>query len=97
MVKVQKAIEYGADAIMDLSTFGDTKKFRRLTCGEINSYAWTVPMYDAVASLEKYKRYVCRGVIQSSRGTLWRWNWFHTIHAGLNRTCVDRLKIIKIN
>lgn len=29
MVKVAKAIEYGADAIMDLSTFGDTKKFRR--------------------------------------------------------------------
>ena len=53
MVKVQKAIEYGTDAIMDLSTFGDTKKFRKELVEKSSVMLGTVPMYDAVAKLGK--------------------------------------------
>lgn len=93
MVKVAKAIEYGADAIMDLSTFGDTKKFRRELVEKSTVMLGTVPMYDAVAKLGK-------NIKDMSVEDLFRVVEEHcidgidflTIHAGLNRTCVDRLR-----
>lgn len=51
--KANKAIEYGTDAIMDLSTFGDTKNFRKNLIANCTTMIGTVPMYDAVAKLEK--------------------------------------------
>ena len=47
--KVRRSIELKADAIMDLSTFGDTRAFRRRTVEISPVMIGTVPVYDAVA------------------------------------------------
>ena len=78
---------------MDLSTFGDTKKFRRELVEKSTVMLGTVPMYDAVAKLGK-------NIKDMSVEDLFRVVEEHcidgidflTIHAGLNRTCVDRLR-----
>ena len=93
MVKVEKAIEYGADAIMDLSTFGDTKKFRRELVKKSPVMLGTVPMYDAVAKLGKnIKDMTVDDLFSVVEEHCEDGIDFLTIHAGLNRTCVDRLK-----
>lgn len=51
MQKVQAAIDMGAEAIMDLSSFGDTQKFRRKLTSECPAVLGTVPIYDAVVCI----------------------------------------------
>ena len=51
--KVRRSIELKADAIMDLSTFGDTRKFRQRTVAISPVMIGTVPIYDAVARLPR--------------------------------------------
>ena len=46
--KVNNAVKMGAEAIMDLSSFGDTQKFRRKLTAECPATIGTVPIYDAV-------------------------------------------------
>ena len=46
--KVQSAVDMGAEAIMDLSSCGDTQKFRRLLTEKCPAMIGTVPIYDAV-------------------------------------------------
>ncbi|PIE69185.1 MAG: thiamine biosynthesis protein ThiC [Deltaproteobacteria bacterium] len=91
--KVKKAIEWKTDAIMDLSTFGDTRAFRRRTVEISPAMIGTVPMYDAVA---RYGKDVASLTvddvfdvvkIHAEDGVD-----FLTIHAGLNRHAVERVK-----
>ena len=51
--KVQNAISMKAEAIMDLSNFGQTREFRRRLVGMSTAMIGTVPMYDAVGMVEK--------------------------------------------
>ena len=91
--KVRNAINLKADAIMDLSIFGDTRVFRRRLVEESPVMLGTVPMYDAVAKLGK-------NIKDMSVDDLFRVTEEHmvdgidflTIHAGLNRTCVERVQ-----
>ena len=43
----------GAESIMDLSSFGDTQKFRRRLTAECPVIIGTVPIYDAVVYYHK--------------------------------------------
>ena len=43
MEKVKDAVDMGAEAIMDLSSFGDTQKFRRKLTAECPAILGTVP------------------------------------------------------
>ena len=96
MEKVKKAIEYGADAIMDLSTFGNTRKFRRELVSNFNIMLGTVPMYDAVAKLGKnIKNMTVDDLFTVVEEHCQDGIDFLTIHAGLNLACVDRLKNTK--
>ena len=45
--KVHSAVEMGAEAIMDLSSYGDTRTFRRKLTSECPAMIGTVPIYDA--------------------------------------------------
>ena len=47
------AIEYGAEAIMDLSNYGKTQEFREKLIEYSPAMIGTVPMYDAIGYLEK--------------------------------------------
>lgn len=51
--KVQRAVDMGAEAIMDLSSFGDTQKFRRMLTEKCPAIIGTVPIYDAVVYYKK--------------------------------------------
>jgi len=53
MEKVRSAVDMGAEAIMDLSSFGDTQKFRRRLTAECPAVIGTVPIYDAVVYYHK--------------------------------------------
>ena len=53
MRKVNLAIEFGAEAFMDLSNDGKTNTFRRELISRSPAMIGTVPMYDAVGYLKK--------------------------------------------
>ena len=54
--KVMEAVKMGAESIMDLSSFGDTQKFRRKLTAECPAVIGTVPIYDAVVYYNKALR-----------------------------------------
>ncbi|WP_319202500.1 phosphomethylpyrimidine synthase ThiC [uncultured Ilyobacter sp.] len=91
--KVMNSIKLGADAIMDLSTFGDTRGFRRKLADMSPAALGTVPMYDAVA---KYGKNIASMTVEDLFKVVEEHCEdgmdFLTIHAGLNLTCVERLK-----
>ena len=51
--KVQRAVDMGAEAIMDLSSYGDTRKFRQMLTQNCPAMIGTVPIYDAVVYYHK--------------------------------------------
>jgi phosphomethylpyrimidine synthase len=91
--KVRRAIELKADAIMDLSTFGDTQAFRRRAIELSPVMIGTVPVYDAVA---RYGKEVPKISVDDFFNTVLLHAQdgvdFITIHAGLTRTAVERLR-----
>lgn len=91
--KVEKSIELKADAIMDLSIFGDTRAFRKKLIEKSNVMIGTVPIYDAVAKygkkIEDIKVDDFFDVIETHAKDGVD---FMTIHAGLTRTTVERIE-----
>jgi phosphomethylpyrimidine synthase len=91
--KVRRSIELKADAIMDLSTFGDTRAFRRRTVEISPVMIGTVPIYDAVARYGKEVASISVDDffdvvrIHAEDGVD-----FMTIHAGLTQVAVQRLR-----
>lgn len=93
MRKVKEAIKLKADAIMDLSTYGNTGEFRRKIVEVSPVMIGTVPVYDAVA---KY----CKDIKDISVDEFFKVVEEHakdgvdflTIHAGLNKVAVERIK-----
>lgn len=91
--KAKKAIEMGAEAIMDLSSYGKTREFRRKLVGMSKSMIGTVPMYDAIGHLDKdlgqisAKELIDVVKVHAEDGVD-----FMTIHAGINRKTAERLK-----
>ena len=53
MEKVRSAIGMGAEAIMDLSSHGDTQPFRRRLTAECPAMIGTVPVYDSVIHYQR--------------------------------------------
>ena len=93
MQKVQAAIDMGAEAIMDLSSFGDTQKFRRKLTSECPAVLGTVPIYDAVVYYNK----ALKSITSDEWMDIVRMHAedgvdFMTIHCGINRATADRFK-----
>lgn len=94
--KATVAVEYGADAIMDLSTGGDLNETRRTILKEVEVPVGTVPIYQA--ALEKAN---VRAVVDMSSDDLFNAVRNHakdgidfvTIHAGVNQNSLARLKL----
>jgi phosphomethylpyrimidine synthase len=91
--KIQDAIDLKADAVMDLSTFGDTRAFRRKVVSMAPVMVGTVPVYDALAcsqvplSAMSVDQFFETVVTHAEDGVD-----FMTIHAGLTLTAVERLR-----
>lgn len=94
--KVDIALKYGADTLMDLSTGGDLKKIRTTILGRAPIPLGTVPVYQAaIESIEKRGSILAMtvddlfGVIeaQAREGVD-----FMTVHCGLTARAIERLK-----
>ena len=91
--KAKKAIEMGAEAIMDLSSYGKTREFRRKLVGMSKSMIGTVPMYDAIGHLDKdFCQISSKDLIDVVKVHAEDGVDFMTIHAGINRKTAERLK-----
>ena len=93
MQKVDMALKYGAEAIMDLSNYGKTANFRRDLIDRSPAMIGTVPMYDAVGYLEKdLASITAQDFLEVVRAHAQEGVDFVTIHAGLNRKAIDSFK-----
>lgn len=93
MEKVNEAVKMGAEAIMDLSSFGDTQKFRRKLTTDCPAILGTVPIYDAVVYYNKdLDKITAREWIDIVKMHAEDGVDFMTIHCGINRKTADKFK-----
>lgn len=86
LAKVNKAVEMGAESIMDLSNFGDTRTFRKKLTSECKAIIGTVPIYDAVVYYHKpLKDITAREWLDVVRMHAEDGVDFMTIHCGINK------------
>lgn len=96
MEKVNEAIRLGAESIMDLSSFGDTRKFRLRLTAECGAIIGTVPIYDAVVYYNKaLKSITSREWIDIVKMHAEDGVDFMTIHCGINKATAERFKKAK--
>ena len=90
MEKVDMALKFGAEAIMDLSNYGKTNTFRRALIEKSPAMIGTVPMYDAIGYLEKdLLEITAQDFLRVVRAHAEEGVDFMTIHAGINRRAVE--------
>lgn len=93
--KAKIAIDMKAEGIMDLSSFGKTKEFRRKLVHMSTSMIGTVPVYDAVGFYDKeLKDITAKEFLDVVKKHGEDGVDFVTIHAGINK---DTAKIFKKN
>jgi phosphomethylpyrimidine synthase len=94
--KLNTAIKYGADAVMDLSTGGDITEIRKIIIDSSNIPIGTVPIYQAgIEAIEKHGAIInmtaddlfdC--IEQQAREGV----DFMTVHCGVTQSAINRLK-----
>ena len=90
MQKVDMAISFGAEAIMDLSNYGKTNEFRKKLVERSPAMIGTVPMYDAIGYLDKdLLEITAKDFLKVVRAHAEEGVDFMTIHAGINRRAVE--------
>ena len=90
MKKVDMALKFGAEAIMDLSNYGKTNTFRRELIRKSPAMIGTVPMYDAIGYLEKdLLEITAEDFLKVVRAHAEEGVDFMTIHAGISRRAVE--------
>ena len=91
--KVKMSIEFGAEAIMDLSNYGKTNTFRKQLIDYSPAMIGTVPMYDAIGYLEKELLQIkAEDFLKVVEAHAIEGVDFMTIHAGLNKRSVESFK-----
>lgn len=91
--KVQSAVDMGAEAIMDLSSYGDTQKFRRHLTRNCSAMIGTVPIYDAVVYYHKpLKEITSQEWLDIARMHAEDGVDFLTIHCGINKETAHKFK-----
>ncbi|MDF1494056.1 phosphomethylpyrimidine synthase ThiC [Caproiciproducens sp. CPB-2] len=93
MQKVDMALRFGAEAIMDLSNYGKTNTFRRELIAKSPAMIGTVPMYDAIGYLEKDLLEIsAKDFLKVVEAHAKEGVDFMTIHAGINRRAVESFR-----
>ncbi len=91
--KVQRAVDMGAEAIMDLSSHGDTEPFRKMLCEKCKAMVGTVPIYDSVIHFKRDLKELTAGDfldvirLHAENGVD-----FVTLHCGISRDTIDRIR-----
>ncbi|MCQ2408353.1 MAG: phosphomethylpyrimidine synthase ThiC [Oscillospiraceae bacterium] len=93
MQKVDLALKFGAEAIMDLSNYGKTNTFRQALIEKSPAMIGTVPMYDAIGYLDKDLLEIsAEDFLRVVRAHAEEGVDFMTIHAGINRRAVEAFR-----
>lgn len=93
MQKVDMAIKFGAEAIMDLSNYGKTNTFRKQLVERSPAMIGTVPMYDAIGYLDKDLLEIsAEDFLKVVRAHAEEGVDFMTIHAGINRRAIEAFR-----
>lgn len=93
MNKAKMALDYKADAVMDLSVSGNTEEFRKRLVAEVPVMIGTVPIYDTLTRTQKPTEEITiedwfeTVEIHAKNGID-----FITIHAGLNNKCAQSIR-----
>ncbi len=96
MEKLDVLIQYGADAVMDLSTGGPIVDIRRLLMRKSTIAVGTVPIYEAVAKAAEQKGAIAKmsvdELFDAIEGQAEEGVDFVTVHSGLTRRTIDTLR-----
>lgn len=93
MQKVLSAVNMGAEAIMDLSSHGNTEPFRKKLTSECPAMIGTVPVYDAVIHYQRdLATLTARDFIDVVRLHAKNGVDFVTLHCGINKKTISDIK-----
>ena len=84
LLKLQWAVRYGADTVMDLSTGGDLDETRRFLIANASVPIGTVPIYATIVE-NPIEELTCDDILATVRSQAEQGVDFFTIHAGLLR------------
>lgn len=93
MKKVMRAVQLGAESIMDLSSHGDTQPFRRKLCTECPAMIGTVPIYDSVIHYQRdLNTLTAQDFLDVIRMHAEDGVDFVTLHCGITRKTIEQIK-----
>ena len=93
MQKVMAAIDMGAEAIMDLSSHGNTQPFRKKLTSECPAMIGTVPVYDSVIHYQRdLATLTAKDFIDVVRLHAEDGVDFVTLHCGITRKTIEQIK-----
>lgn len=93
MKKVMRAVDLGAEAIMDLSSHGNTQPFRQKLCTECPAMIGTVPIYDSVIHYQRdLGTLTAQDFIDVIRLHAQDGVDFVTVHCGITRKTIEQIK-----
>ncbi len=93
MQKVMSAVNLGAEAIMDLSSHGNTQPFRQKLTHECPAMIGTVPVYDSVIHYQRdLATLTAQDFIDVVRLHAEDGVDFVTLHCGITRKTIDQIK-----
>ena len=93
MQKVMEAVCLGADAVMDLSSHGDTGPFRRRLVSECPAMIGTVPVYDSVIHYQRdLDLLTAKDFLDVVRLHAQDGVDFVTLHCGITRKTIDQIR-----
>lgn len=96
MEKVMSAVSMGAEAIMDLSSHGNTQPFRRKLTQECPAMIGTVPVYDSVIHYQRdLSDLTAKDFIDVVRLHAEDGVDFVTLHCGITRKTIDQIRTHK--
>ncbi len=93
MQKVMSAVNMGAEAIMDLSSHGNTQPFRRKLCSECPAMIGTVPVYDSVIHYQRdLSTLSAQDFVDVVRLHAEDGVDFVTLHCGITRKTIEQIR-----
>jgi len=93
MKKVLSAVDMGAEAIMDLSSHGNTQPFRRKLTSECPAMIGTVPVYDSVIHYQRdLDTLTAKDFLDVIRLHAEDGVDFVTLHCGITRKTIDQIR-----
>lgn len=97
--KAKVAVEYGADAIMDLSTGPNLNEFRTKIMNAVSVPIGTVPIYEAGVSTQKRENLISdmteEDMFKAIENQAKEGVDFMTLHCGINKDLVEKLQQVK--